>query len=62
MEEKKPKGRPKKTGDDELVTLNLRVTKVDRDKLRDITKEQDNNSDTDTIRRFIRTTWKPKKK
>lgn len=61
MEEKKPKGRPKKTDAEELVTLNLRVTKTDRNKLKDITEDQGNISDTDTIRRFIRSTWKPKK-
>jgi hypothetical protein len=61
MDEKKAKGRPKKIDAEELVTLNLRVTKTDRDKLRDITEEQGNISDTDTIRRFIRSTWKPKK-
>lgn len=62
MEEKKSKGRPKKDNAEEQVTLNLRLTKSDRDKLKDITDAEGNVSDTDTIRRFIRGTWNKLKK
>ena len=61
MEEQKKKGRPKKENAEKIVTLNLRVSETDRDKLRDITEAEGNISDTDTIRRWIRSAWKPKK-
>jgi len=62
MEEQKiQRGRPKKENAEKIVTLNLRISETDRDKLRDITNQQGNISDTDTIRRWIRQNWKAKK-